>query len=96
MYRSAAPSYIGWSIFSTQHCCLLLGIAAVVCFCQDANTVGESATAQDESRTAKILNIIGLVCGIILLFIVSLCHHGLTMIHVNHLIVTDSISLYSH
>lgn len=37
---------------------------------QNANAVGQSAVAMDASRTAKKLNIIALVCGIILLIIV--------------------------
>ncbi|CAB1427041.1 unnamed protein product [Pleuronectes platessa] len=70
--QSVAPSYLGWSIFNTLCCCLPIGIAAIVCSCraQNANTAGESAIAQDASRTAKILNVIGLVCGIILLIII--------------------------
>uniref|UniRef100_A0A3B4VFG1 Uncharacterized protein n=1 Tax=Seriola dumerili TaxID=41447 RepID=A0A3B4VFG1_SERDU len=69
--RSVAPSYLGWSIFNTLCCCLPLGIAAIVCSCkaQNANAIGESAIAKDASRTAKILNVIGLVCGIILIII---------------------------
>jgi len=69
--RSVAPSYLGWSIFNTLCCCLPLGIAAIVCSCraQNANAVGESAIAADASRTAKILNVMGLVCGIILIII---------------------------
>ncbi|TKS81038.1 Interferon-induced transmembrane protein 3 [Collichthys lucidus] len=70
--RAVSPSYLGWSIFNTLCCCLPLGIAAIVCSCkaQNANAVGDSAAAGDASRTAKILNIIGLVCGIILIIIV--------------------------
>uniref|UniRef100_A0A671WKX0 Uncharacterized protein n=1 Tax=Sparus aurata TaxID=8175 RepID=A0A671WKX0_SPAAU len=63
--RAVAPSYLGWSIFTTLCCCLPLGIAA-----QNSNAAGESALAADASRTAKILNIVGLVCGIILIIIV--------------------------
>lgn len=36
---------------------------------QNANAVGDSTVASDASRTAKMLNIIALVCGIILLII---------------------------
>lgn len=36
---------------------------------QNANAAGESAVAMDASRTAKILNIVALVCGIILMII---------------------------
>uniref|UniRef100_A0A8D3D545 Uncharacterized protein n=1 Tax=Scophthalmus maximus TaxID=52904 RepID=A0A8D3D545_SCOMX len=69
--RSVAPSYLGWSIVNTLCCCLPLGIAAIVCSCraQNANAAGDAAMAQDASRTAKILNVIGLVCGIIILII---------------------------
>ncbi|XP_035535286.1 interferon-induced transmembrane protein 2-like [Morone saxatilis] len=69
--RGVAPSYLAWSIFNTLCCCLPLGIAAIVCSCraQNANALGESAQAEDASRTAKILNVIGLVCGIILIII---------------------------
>lgn len=36
---------------------------------QEANSLGQSAAAMDASRTAKILNIIALVCGIILIIV---------------------------
>ncbi|XP_053177267.1 synapse differentiation-inducing gene protein 1-like [Scomber japonicus] len=70
--RSAAPSYLVWSIINTLCCCLPLGIAAIVCSCkaQNANALGDSTRAADASRTAKVLNIIGLVCGIILFIII--------------------------
>ncbi|KAJ0063950.1 hypothetical protein NL108_014473 [Boleophthalmus pectinirostris] len=69
--RGVVPSYLGWSIFNTLCCCLPLGIAAIVCSCraQNANAVGDQINAEDASRTAKILNVVGLVCGIILLII---------------------------
>ncbi|CAN9511370.1 unnamed protein product [Ophioblennius macclurei] len=69
--RAAAQTHLLWSIFTTLCCCLPLGIAAIVCSCraQNANAVGEAATAADASRTAKILNVIGLVCGIIFIII---------------------------
>ncbi|XP_003968416.1 synapse differentiation-inducing gene protein 1-like [Takifugu rubripes] len=69
--RAVAPTYLGWSIFNTLCCCLPLGIAAIVYSCrvQNANAVGDSTVATDASRTAKMLNIIALVCGIILLII---------------------------
>ncbi|XP_042269172.1 transmembrane protein 91-like [Thunnus maccoyii] len=68
---AVAPSYLGWSIFNTLCCCLPLGIAAIVCSCkaQNANALGETARAAEASRTAKVLNIIALVCGIILIII---------------------------
>ncbi|TWW77244.1 synapse differentiation-inducing gene protein 1-like [Takifugu flavidus] len=69
--RAVAPTYLGWSIFNTLCCCLPLGIAAIVYSCrvQNANAVGDNTVATDASRTAKMLNIIALVCGIILLII---------------------------
>ncbi|KAK9520850.1 hypothetical protein VZT92_020710 [Zoarces viviparus] len=66
-----APSYLGWSIFNTVCCCWPLGIAAWVysCRAQNANALGESAAAEDASRTAKVLNVLALVFGIIFLII---------------------------
>ncbi|XP_031717111.1 transmembrane protein 91-like [Anarrhichthys ocellatus] len=70
--RDVAPSYLGWSIFNTLCCCWPLGIAAWVfsCRAQNAEALGESAEAEDASRTAKILNILALVFGIIFLIII--------------------------
>ncbi|XP_022055823.2 dispanin subfamily A member 2b-like [Acanthochromis polyacanthus] len=69
--RTAASSYLAWSILNTLFCCLPLGIAAIVYSCkvQNANAVGDSVVATDASRTAKNLNIVSLVCGIILIII---------------------------
>ncbi|KAG7281742.1 hypothetical protein CRUP_028056 [Coryphaenoides rupestris] len=69
--RSAVPSYLWWSIFNTLCCCLPLGVAALVCSCRarDANAVGQEAAAREASKTAKTLNVIGLVCGIIIIII---------------------------
>ncbi|CAL1570454.1 unnamed protein product [Knipowitschia caucasica] len=69
--RRVIPTYLGWSIFSTLCCCLPLGIAAIVCSCraQNANSEGDQIMAKDASRTAKILNVIGLVCGMVFLVI---------------------------
>ena len=36
---------------------------------QNANALGQGAVAQDASKTARTLNVIGLVCGIILIII---------------------------
>uniref|UniRef100_A0A8C5N9I2 Uncharacterized protein n=1 Tax=Gouania willdenowi TaxID=441366 RepID=A0A8C5N9I2_GOUWI len=71
MTRSAAPSHLLWSIFTTFCCCLPLGIAALVCSCraENANAVGDSTSAEDASRNAKVINIIGLVCGITFIII---------------------------
>ncbi|KAK1145950.1 UNVERIFIED_CONTAM: hypothetical protein FKN15_076593 [Acipenser sinensis] len=70
--RASVPSYLVWSIFNLLCCCFPLGVAAVVCSCRSENAsgVGDMARAQEASRTAKILNIVGLVCGIILIIIV--------------------------
>ncbi|KAG7471366.1 hypothetical protein MATL_G00123770 [Megalops atlanticus] len=70
--RSSAPTYLAWSILNTICCCLPLGIAAIVYSSKanSANSVGDSATAQDASRTARNLNIAALVCGVILLIII--------------------------
>ncbi|XP_030007055.1 proline rich transmembrane protein 1B-like [Sphaeramia orbicularis] len=70
--RTVAQSYLAWSIFNTLCCCLPLGIAAIVYSSrvQSANAAGETVAAEEASRTAKILNIIALVCGIIVLIIV--------------------------
>ncbi|KAK2847217.1 hypothetical protein Q5P01_010216 [Channa striata] len=70
--RMNSPTYLWWSIFNTLCCCLPLGIAAIIFSCktQNANEVGNSGSAASASRTAKKLNIIGLVCGIILIIIV--------------------------
>ncbi|KAK6297048.1 hypothetical protein J4Q44_G00331900 [Coregonus suidteri] len=65
-------NYLGWSIFNTLCCCLPIGIAAIVCSCRadNANTVGEATAAAEAIRIAKILNIVGLVVGIVLPFII--------------------------
>ncbi|KAM6987747.1 interferon-induced transmembrane protein 1-like [Tautogolabrus adspersus] len=69
--RVLAPSYMAWSIFNTFCCCLPLGIAAIIYSnkAQTANTLGQTSEAMDASRTAKVLNILALVFGIILLII---------------------------
>uniref|UniRef100_A0A3Q2YQV9 Uncharacterized LOC109526322 n=1 Tax=Hippocampus comes TaxID=109280 RepID=A0A3Q2YQV9_HIPCM len=69
--HSAAPSYLAWSIFNTLCCCWPIGIAAIVYSSkvQNANATGNSVAAADASKTAKILNIVALVCGLILLSI---------------------------
>ncbi|XP_057694202.1 transmembrane protein 91-like [Corythoichthys intestinalis] len=65
--HTAAPSYLAWSILNTLCCCLPLGIAAIVFSSkvQNANATGNSVAAADASKTAKILNILALVCGLI-------------------------------
>ncbi|KAL0973022.1 hypothetical protein UPYG_G00197850 [Umbra pygmaea] len=70
--RSNVPTYLAWSIFNTLCCCLPIGIAAIVCSCKadTANAVGEAERAADASRKAKILNIVGLVLGLVLIIII--------------------------
>lgn len=64
-------SYLGWSIFNTFCCCLPLGIAAIIYSSkvESANGRGDIDRAQDASQTAKMLNIAGLICGIIIIII---------------------------
>uniref|UniRef100_A0A8C4SYM1 Uncharacterized protein n=1 Tax=Erpetoichthys calabaricus TaxID=27687 RepID=A0A8C4SYM1_ERPCA len=68
----SVPSYLGWSIFTLICCCLPVGIAALICSCRvnDASSAGDSVRATEASRKAKILNIVGLVIGIIVIIIV--------------------------
>ncbi|CAB1348512.1 unnamed protein product [Coregonus sp. 'balchen'] len=70
--HTKVPSYLGWSIFNTLCCCLPIGIVAIICSCRadKANAVGEATAAAEASRIAKILNIVGLVIGIVLLIII--------------------------
>ncbi|KAJ8391262.1 hypothetical protein AAFF_G00095290 [Aldrovandia affinis] len=70
--RSQVPTYLAWSIFNTLCCCFPIGIAAIVCSTRvsGANNVGDTTRAQEASRVAKILNIVGLVLGIILIITV--------------------------
>uniref|UniRef100_A0A672HE68 Uncharacterized protein n=1 Tax=Salarias fasciatus TaxID=181472 RepID=A0A672HE68_SALFA len=60
------PSYCGWSIFTALCCCLPLGIVALIYSHKVISTA-------DASSTAKTLNIMGLVCGIILLILLVFC-----------------------
>uniref|UniRef100_A0A3B4GPT1 Uncharacterized protein n=1 Tax=Pundamilia nyererei TaxID=303518 RepID=A0A3B4GPT1_9CICH len=70
--RQTPPSsYLGWSIFNTFCCCLPLGIAAIIYSSkvESANGRGDIDRAEDASKTAKTLNIAGLICGIIIIII---------------------------
>ncbi|CAG6003345.1 unnamed protein product [Menidia menidia] len=69
--RAVAPSYCGWSIFNTFCCCLPLGIAAIIFShkVNAANEHGDTVSAADASSTAKTLNIMASICGIIFLAI---------------------------
>ncbi|KAM9452909.1 uncharacterized protein ACWYII_012253 [Salvelinus alpinus] len=72
--RTKVTSYQGWSIFNTLCCCLPIGIAAIICSCRlmaaNANAVGEATAAAEASRIAKILNVVGLVIGIVLIIVI--------------------------
>uniref|UniRef100_A0A087XIT3 Uncharacterized protein n=1 Tax=Poecilia formosa TaxID=48698 RepID=A0A087XIT3_POEFO len=67
--NSAAPSYFGWSVFNTVCCCVPLGVAALIHSnkAKSANEAGDTVAAQDASKTAMILNILSLICGLILI-----------------------------
>ncbi|KAJ8391265.1 hypothetical protein AAFF_G00095320 [Aldrovandia affinis] len=69
--RTPVPTYLAWSICNTLCCCLPIGIAAIIFSTKvsGANSVGDTTRAQEASRTAKILNIVGLVLGIILIIL---------------------------
>nr|XP_060627411.1 transmembrane protein 91-like [Anolis sagrei ordinatus] len=65
--QSNYPSYLALSIFNLLCCCFPIGIAAVIYSCQvnNANAVGNSNMAAKASRTARTLNIVGIVLGVI-------------------------------
>uniref|UniRef100_A0AAY4AH23 Interferon-induced transmembrane protein n=1 Tax=Denticeps clupeoides TaxID=299321 RepID=A0AAY4AH23_9TELE len=69
--HATVPNYLGWSIFNTLCCCLPLGIAAIIFSvkAKDANLVGDTARAADASKTARTLNIVACVIGVIILII---------------------------
>ncbi|KAJ7990488.1 hypothetical protein DPEC_G00300840 [Dallia pectoralis] len=61
------PTYLVSSIFTTLFLFWPIGIAALVFSYKvhEANKVGALEKASEASRTAKILNIVGLVIGIV-------------------------------
>ncbi|CAI5795393.1 differentiation-inducing gene 1-like [Podarcis lilfordi] len=65
-------SYLALSIFNLLCCCLPLGIAALVFSLQarSASNEGNINQAASSSRTARILNIIGIVIGAIMFVII--------------------------
>ncbi|XP_047450358.1 dispanin subfamily A member 2b-like [Mugil cephalus] len=77
--QATVPTYLGWSIFNTLCCCLPLGIAAIIfsCKAQNANLLGQATVARDASRSARVLNIFALVCGIVLIIIYVVLITGL-------------------
>uniref|UniRef100_A0A672HE66 Uncharacterized protein n=1 Tax=Salarias fasciatus TaxID=181472 RepID=A0A672HE66_SALFA len=66
------PTYLGWSIFTCLCCCWPLGLAALIYSnkVDTANASGDFQEAADASSTAKTLNTMGLICGIILLILI--------------------------
>ncbi|XP_062377406.1 proline rich transmembrane protein 1B-like [Sardina pilchardus] len=70
--RPKVESHMIWSIITTLCCCLPLGIGAIVCSrrVDMANLDGDMARAEEASRKAKILNIVGMVFGILMIAIV--------------------------
>ncbi|XP_003228829.1 synapse differentiation-inducing gene protein 1-like [Anolis carolinensis] len=69
--QSTYPSYLALSIFNLLCCCFPLGIAAVIYSCQvdNANSLGNVNLAAKASRTARLLNIVGIVLGVILIIV---------------------------
>ncbi|KAJ8267066.1 hypothetical protein GJAV_G00137950 [Gymnothorax javanicus] len=65
--RAVPPSFLAWSIFNTLCCCLPLGVVAIVFSTKVNNAVasGDLTAAESHSRTAKIVNIVALVVGLI-------------------------------
>ncbi|XP_016394114.1 synapse differentiation-inducing gene protein 1-like [Sinocyclocheilus rhinocerous] len=63
------PDYLGYSIFTMLCCCLPLGIAALIysISTRDANFSGQRELAEKNSKTALILNHIGLGIGLVVI-----------------------------
>ncbi|KAA0706214.1 hypothetical protein E1301_Tti019733 [Triplophysa tibetana] len=70
--HSNQTTYLAWSIFNTLCCCFPLGIAAIVFSCRADTAIksGDTTKASDSSRTARNLNIAGMVIGIIFIIII--------------------------
>ncbi|KAJ8347552.1 hypothetical protein SKAU_G00261410 [Synaphobranchus kaupii] len=70
--HSLPSSYLAWSIVNTLCCCLPIGVAAIVFSTRVNNAIatGDLTTAESASRTAKILNIVALVLGLIIIITV--------------------------
>uniref|UniRef100_A0A8C8VIH5 Uncharacterized protein n=1 Tax=Pelusios castaneus TaxID=367368 RepID=A0A8C8VIH5_9SAUR len=65
------PTYLGLSIFNLLCCCLPLGVAALIYSLrvENATGTGDMERASQASRTARMLNIVGIVIGIIFIII---------------------------
>ncbi|KAK6173878.1 hypothetical protein SNE40_017257 [Patella caerulea] len=72
MYVTKPPDYLGFSIFICLFCFWPIGIASIIYSCRsrDAYTAGDVNTAQAKGSTARTLNIIGLVLGIISIIVI--------------------------
>ncbi|XP_042629063.1 synapse differentiation-inducing gene protein 1-like [Cyprinus carpio] len=73
---SLVPDHLAYSIFTMLCCCLPLGIAALVfsCSTRDAIYSGQQELAKKNSRTALMLNHIGLGIGIVFSVLVIIIH----------------------
>ncbi|XP_054854096.1 synapse differentiation-inducing gene protein 1-like [Eublepharis macularius] len=65
------PTYLGLSIFNMLCCCLPMGIAALIYSLrvENASSIGDVDRASSSSRTARTLNIMGIVFGAIFIII---------------------------
>ncbi|XP_016137531.1 synapse differentiation-inducing gene protein 1-like [Sinocyclocheilus grahami] len=68
------PDYLGYSIFTMLCCCLPLGIAALIysISTRDANFSGQRELAEKNSKTALILNHIGLGIGLVVIVLFTI------------------------
>ncbi|XP_067936214.1 proline rich transmembrane protein 1B-like isoform X1 [Watersipora subatra] len=59
--------YLALSIFTTIFCCFWIGIVAIYksTKVRDLATKGDATAAAEASQTARVLNIVGIICGII-------------------------------
>ncbi|XP_026083988.1 synapse differentiation-inducing gene protein 1-like [Carassius auratus] len=66
------PDHLGYSIFTLLCCCFPLGIAALVfsCSTRDAIYSGQQELAKRHSKTALMLNHIGLGIGLVIIVLI--------------------------
>ncbi|XP_059423097.1 proline-rich transmembrane protein 1-like [Carassius carassius] len=66
------PDYLPYSIFTMLCCCLPLGIAALIysISTRDANFAGQRELAEKNSKTALILNHLGLGIGLVVVVLI--------------------------